>query len=395
MDYAGFRAALADEALPAAVVDLDAMRRNTELLLSAMGDRVTLRVASKSIRHVGLIRRLLAWGQGQFRGLMTFSANETAFLVGHGFDDLLLAYPVSRAGDASVLADLASRGVTLLVTVDHPDHLELLETAAAAANTRIAVCLDIDASWRPMGQHFGVRRSPLRTAEQALTLAHAVRAAPHLHLRAVLAYEAQIAGIREVNPTSRHLDPIRRFIKARSRPVVLDRRRTVIENLAAAGFPIEVVNGGGTGSIQFTAEDPSVTEVTAGSGFLCPHLFDGYANLDLSPAAFFALPVSRLSDTGFVTCAGGGYPASGSAGSDRLPIVHLPSGVRALNLEGFGEVQTPMTVGELELRIGDPVICRHAKSGELAERFAEFLMVEGGEIIAREPTYRGMGECFA
>ncbi|MCO4746512.1 MAG: alanine racemase [Proteobacteria bacterium] len=393
MNYPATQAILAEEALPVAWVDLDAMRSNLELLQTQMGNRVTLRVASKSVRHVGLLRRLLDWGGDRFQGLMTFTAAETCFLAEQGFDDLLLAYPISRASEAAALAKLAG-ATTIRVAVDSEEHVALLSHAAQAGGVQLRLCLDIDASWRTLGQHFGVRRSPVRSAEHAMRVAHCIAESPGVLLDSVLAYEAQIAGIREHNPTSRHLDPIRRFIKRRSKPMVLDRRAHVLAALREAGFDIALVNGGGTGSVRFTSGDPSVTEITAGSGFLCPHLFDGYADLPLLPAAFFALAVSRVSDEGFVTCAGGGFIASGSAGPDRLPIVHLPEGMAPLDLEGFGEVQTPLTLGKTALRVGDPVVCRHAKGGELAERFAEYLLVEDGVIVAREPTYRGMGQCF-
>ena len=47
-----------------------------------------------------------------------------------------------------------------------------------------------------------------------------------------------------------------------------------------------------------------------------------------------------------------------------------------------------------DLALGDPVICRHAKAGELAERFETYLLVRGNKIVGREPTYRGLGKAF-
>ena len=79
-------------------------------------------------------------------------------------------------------------------------------------------------------------------------------------------------------------------------------------------------NGGGTGSVAWSAEDPALTEVAAGSGFLDSHLFDGFRGLALEPAAFFALQVTRRPAPGLVTCQGGGFVASGAAGPDRLPL---------------------------------------------------------------------------
>jgi D-serine deaminase-like pyridoxal phosphate-dependent protein len=141
--------------------------------------------------------------------------------------------------------------------------------------------------------------------------------------------------------------------------------------------------------------EPWVTEVTAGSGFVCPHLFDYYEGNLLEPAAFFALEVCRIPEPGVVTCLGGGYIASGEPGWDRLPLPHRPEGLRYVSMEGAGEVQTPLRApAGTGLAVGDPVIFRHAKAGELAERFSEYLLLDGDSIAARVPTYRGRGWCF-
>jgi D-serine deaminase-like pyridoxal phosphate-dependent protein len=395
-DYEGWRRLLAEEELPAALVDLDAVDHNVAAILRALsGSSATVRVASKSLRHPWLLRYVLERGGPAFRGLMVFCAAEAELLVRHGFDDLLMGYPVARAADARRLANLAAGGAKLVATVDDEAHVDLLERAAAEAGSALEVCLDLDMSWRPLGGrlHLGVRRSPLRDPTAALRVARRVEAAPHLTLVAVLAYEAQVAGMPDETPGDRLLDPVRRAIKARSRPVVSSRRRAVVEALQAAGHAIALVNGGGTGSVAFTGRDPVVTEVTAGSGFVCSHLFDHYRGLRLEPALFVALPIVRRSDPDFVTAAFGGYLASGAVGSDRAPRVHAPPGLAPTGLEGWGEVQTPFQVSAEAptLAVGDPVIARPAKAGEPAERFAEYLLVRGERIEAREPTYRGLG----
>lgn len=396
--HAQWKALLDGIRLPTALVDLDALDANIDALRGGLGDSgVTLRVASKSVRHVGILRRIMERGGAPFRGLMTFSAYEATFLAEEGFDDFLMGYPVGRPDEAMEMARLAASGRSITAAVDAPEQCALLDEAALEVGATLKVCIDVDASWRPAGgaAHLGVRRSPVRTVEDALAVARAIEGAEGLKLSAVLAYEAQIAGMRGHNPTSRHLDPIRRFIRARSKPVVLDQRRAIVEALRATGADIEVVNGGGTGSLRFTSEDPSVTEVTAGSGFLCPHLFDHSEGLSLRPAAFFALSVVRASDPGFVTCAAGGYIASGGTDPDRAPIVHCPEGLETLGMEGWGEVQTPFKVqGASAPGLGDPVICRHAKAGELGERFHTLTLVRGDEIVAEEPTYRGQGHAF-
>jgi acetyl-CoA carboxylase biotin carboxyl carrier protein len=48
---------------------------------------------------------------------------------------------------------------------------------------------------------------------------------------------------------------------------------------------LEFVNGGGTGSVEATAADPAVTEITAGSGIFAGHLFNNYRSFSPAPAA--------------------------------------------------------------------------------------------------------------
>jgi D-serine deaminase-like pyridoxal phosphate-dependent protein len=157
---------------------------------------------------------------------------------------------------------------------------------------------------------------------------------------------------------------------------------------------VAIVNGGGTGSVHLTTREPVVTEITAGSGFYAPTLFDRYSSFSLTPAAMFAMPVVRRPSGGVATLLGGGYLASGAAGADRLPEPHLPGGLRLDAMEGAGEVQTPVIgAAAASLRVGDNVYLRHAKAGELCERFNSLYLLSGGEIVDEVPTYRGEGRC--
>jgi D-serine deaminase-like pyridoxal phosphate-dependent protein len=186
---------------------------------------------------------------------------------------------------------------------------------------------------------------------------------------------------------------VKRALKRRSRPSVERSRNDVVEALREAKLPPTIVNGGGTGSVGWSSAEGALTEITVGSGFLVGHLFDYYADLKLDPALFFALQAVRRPAPGMVTCHLGGYVASGAVGPDRLPLPWLPKGCRLLPMEGAGEVQTPLEV-PVDVPLGAPIFFRPAKSGELAERFNEYLLVRGDAIVERAPTYRGLGRAF-
>jgi D-serine deaminase-like pyridoxal phosphate-dependent protein len=235
----------------------------------------------------------------------------------------------------------------------------------------------------------GAKRSPLHAPGEVAALAREIARRPGLVLDGLMAYEGQIAGVGD-RPPGRPLRGLAlRAIQALSARELARRRAEIV----AALPPLRFVNGGGTGSIERTAAEPAVTESAAGSGLFGPVLFDIYRTFRPRPAAFFAAPVVRRPAPGVATVLGGGYPASGAAGADRLPVPALPAGLRLDRAEGAGEVQTPLH-GAAGLRVGDRVWFRHAKAGELCERFNEVHLIRGGELVASVPTYRGEGKAF-
>ena len=388
MTYDRYRSALGGRSLPKAVVDMDALAANIALVREAAAGK-PVRIASKSIRHLGLLREV-ARGLDSDR-IMAFSAREAAFLVREGFGDVMLAYPTANAEDVKLLAE-ANRSAVVSVAVDDLAHLSLLASAAIAAGTVIPCIIDVDVSWRTLGLHIGVRRSPLRTPAEVVSLAQRLRDTNGLSFGGVLAYEAHIAGLTDSNPFSSLINGAKYALKKAARTPLENQRQAIAEGLSSSGLTPPLFNGGGSGSLRWSSQEPWLTEVTAGSAFLTGHLFDYYRDIHFNPALYFALQVVRIPAPGFFTCHGGGYVASGEAGKDRLPQPMLPQGLKLIGLEGAGEVQTPL-VGTAALRVGDPVFFRHAKAGELAEHFTHYLQL-AGEKVEETPTYRGLGHAF-
>ena len=386
---------------PFALVDLDALRANADDLERRAAGK-PIRLASKSLRCRALQEQVLA--RAGFRGTLAFTLPEALWLASHGTEDILVAYPTA---DAPALRALGERpraaAERITVMVDSAEQLEPLQRAIGPSGpAAVRVCIDIDAGWRTLGgrMRVGVKRSPTHTPEQAAELARAIVAQERLALVGVMMYEAQIAGLGD-RPPGR---PLRAraigVLQALSARELAGRRAAVVEAVAevlqsTGRPPLELVNGGGTGSLQGTSAEAAVTEVTAGSGLYGPGLFDAYSAFKPRPAAMFALPVVRRPGRGVVTALGGGYPASGPADAARLPQPHLPSGLRLDGQEGAGEVQTPLIGGAADaLAIGDRVYMRHAKAGELCERFSSLHLLQGEEIVDEVPTYRGEGGCF-
>lgn len=383
--------------LPAAFVDLDALEANVDRLVAPVrAAHKRLRIASKSVRCPALMRRIADRAGDTTIGYMTASAAETAFYAAEGVRDLVLAYPVAQSADAAHLAR-ANRSARAAAVVDDVAHLAPLSAAAREAGTTIPVVIDVDMSWRPVGDaiHVGVRRSPLREPAAIVALARRISDTPYLRFHGLQGYEAQIAGLPDRPLARSWSSPLVRALKRGSRPAVADLRARVVAALVAANLAPAIVNGGGTGSVAWSSTDTVLTEITVGSGFLAAHLFDRYAGLSLEPALAFALAVTRRASPTVVTCFGGGWIASGPGAPDRLPRPVFPPGGALLAAEGAGEVQTPVEFANgYTPVVGDAIVFRPAKSGELAEHVNEYSLVRDGRLVERVPTYRGLGHAF-
>ena len=375
-------AATADLDPPLVALDLAALDANaTDLVRRAGGKPV--RVASKSVRCRFVLERVLA--RGGFGGVMAYSLREALWLVEHGVTDVLVGYPTADRGALGSLAQSPAALSAITVMVDGTEQLDLITTATGGATVR--VCLDVDASLRIGRLHLGVRRSPLRTPADAAEVAGE---ALHrgLDVVGVMFYEAQIAGLPDTSTAVR-------LVKRRSAAELASRRGEVVTAVAkVTGKPLEIVNAGGTGSLEISSADASVTEVTAGSGLYVPTLFDRYDAFTARPAMFFALPVVRRPAPDIATLLGGGYIASGPAGKTRVPKP-VAAGLELLGTEGAGEVQTPVRGATASaLHVGDRVWFRHAKAGELCERFDTVHLVSDATRVDSVPTYRGEGRSF-
>ncbi len=392
-DYSYYRSAFAGHTFPLAYVDVDLLDHNIRDVIARAGDK-RVRVASKSVRSVALLRRILS-ASSAISGVMCFTAREAAFLAGLGFDDLLIGYPTWHADDLDAIARATAGGAAITLMVDSLAHIERAEHAARRVGILLPLCLDIDLSLDVPGLHFGVWRSPMRTPEQARSVIERIVRSRHVWLDGIMGYEAQIAGVGDSVAGQPFKNALVRTLKRRSAREAARRRAAVVKLARECGADVRFVNGGGTGSIATTGREAVVTEITVGSAFYSPALFDSYRDFRYLPAAGFAVEIVRKPAPGIFTCLGGGYVASGAAGKDKLPQPYQPQGARLDPLEAAGEVQTPIHYdGPERLEPGDPIFLRHAKAGELCERFTHLLLVHDGHVTSRETTYRGDGQSF-
>ena len=376
---------------PTYVVDLDAFDTNAADLVRRAGGK-PVRVATKSLRVPALVERAAA--APGFAGLLAYSLREALWLCEQGVsDDIVMGYPsVDRVALARLAtSDAALAAITLMV--DDVRQLDLLDSVRPdGAPVRLAV--DVDAGLHLGPAHLGPKRSPLGDAADVVELAQEIQRRDGLRLVGVMTYEGQVAGVPDEVPRHRFRSAAVRSVEKASVAQLADRRAEVASALHEVAA-LEFWNAGGSGSLETSAADPAVTELTAGSGLLVPGLFDHYRSFRPLPAAYFGVPVVRRPSGHVATVAGGGLVASGPAGHDRLPVPWAPPGLHLTSFEGAGEVQTPLGgPGASALLVGELVWFRHAKSGEVAEHVLEAHLLRGNEIVETVPTYRGTGHAW-
>ncbi|MFC4225019.1 amino acid deaminase/aldolase [Lysinibacter cavernae] len=390
--WAEIELATANLDTPTVILSAEALLHNArDMARRASG--TTIRVASKSLRVRGAIEQVLTLPG--YAGVLAFTLPEALWLA-ETVEDVVVGYPTANRNALRRLATDERLAGRVTIMVDAVEQLELVNSVLPASQRNtIRVCLDFDASWQaPVLGHLGVRRSPLHTPAALQDLARRVIAEPGFELVGVLSYEAQIAGVGS-RPVGKPVEgAINRWMQRNSFAELSERRAEAIA-LVRAEQALEFVNGGGTGSLEVTSADPSITEIAAGSGLFGPHLFDNYDNFTPAPAVAFGLNIVRkpLPDT--VTLLGGGWIASGPAGDDRLPQVAWPKGLSYLAREGAGEVQTPLAGDAARsLAVGDRVWLRHTKAGEIAEHANDIHILSNGELRGSIPSYRGEGYAF-
>ncbi len=376
---------------PFACIDLNALDLNIAYVNNACGSK-GVRIATKSIRSMQLLHYIHSRLKNP-AGFMTFDLNETARLLDEGFTDLLVGYPqLETLPMEQIIAHLRNgRQVTFMI--DSFEQWSWLDSIGAEHSIVFDVCIDLNVSSDFKVIYFGTKRSPLTSTLQVVELLTKARTLTNTKVTGIMGYEAQIAGIPDT-PVEQWQKKVIKQLKIRSQQHISSFRKEAVNLIKKTYSDVRFVNGGGSGSIAFTSEQQEVTEITVGSAFYFPALFSRYENLPLQPSTAFGLRVTRKPEDKIIVCHGGGYIASGACGTDKNPVPFWPENLTYLKNEGAGEVQTPLKDSNGTLQIGDTVYFRHAKAGELCERFPVLHARRGTTYEGPYTTYRGEGDCF-
>lgn len=386
--YQRYKNALKDCRYPVAFLDMNFFDENIDSISQRAGDK-KIRIATKSVRSVEVLKYLKEKLGEKFNGYMCYSAEEALWLSSKGLDNLLVAYPSTDIESLSKISLMKERNIILMI--DSFEHVEFLENLSGEFD----VCIDVDLSFYLPGLNFGVFRSPLRKVQNVKELTKKIIHSKNLNLVGLMGYEAQVAGVTDSESGRGLMNFIIKVLKRISITKIEQLRKELVQAVKDAGGNLSFVNGGGTGSLESTREEDVVTEIAVGSGFYSPTLFDSYENFQHQPAMAYGLSVVRRPGEGIFTCFSGGYVASGGLGKDKIPTPYLPLGCKLNSNEMAGEVQTPVFYrGDEKLDIGSPIFFRHSKAGELCERFQDIKLIRDGKLEESIKTYRGEGQCF-
>ena len=233
---------------PALVVDLDAMDRNIERMADfARKHRVRWRPHAKMHKSAEIALQLQRAGA---QGVCVQKVSEAEALAAGGVEDITITNQVIAMPKlhrvARLAAQLAARGGRLGVAVDHIDGIKRLAEAMMqyGSDAGIDVLVEIDV---------GQGRCGVPPGEAAVPLALAVSRSPRL----------RFAGLQAYHGRAQHLASSvgrRETIAAAVRAA--DHTRQLIE---AAGLPVPLVTGSGTGTLVHEAASGVFGELQAGS----------------------------------------------------------------------------------------------------------------------------------
>jgi D-serine deaminase-like pyridoxal phosphate-dependent protein len=227
---------------PAMLVDVAAMEQNiAQLMTQLRAHGVRVRPHLKTVKSPELARLLMAAGA---QGGCVAKLSEAEVLAGAGIEDLLITTELYGETKLRRLVALLERHPQIKLVVDSAAGASAVHQALSAAARPVDVLIDLD-----VGQH----RCGVPPGAPALALAQHVATLSQLRLIGVQGYEGHLQQVPDRSERERRCHEAMRELT------------DTAERLKAAGYRIEVVTTGGTGTAEFCASYPGVTEVQPGS----------------------------------------------------------------------------------------------------------------------------------
>jgi D-serine deaminase-like pyridoxal phosphate-dependent protein len=312
---------------PALLVDLDAMQRNMDRMAATFrAAGVGWRPHTKAIKVPQLAHKLL--DAGAF-GITCAKVSEAEVMAAAGIRDILIANQVVGEKKIErlmrVLAD-----ADVIVAVDNPDNVRALDAAAVAHGRRLRVVIEVD---------IGMHRAGVQPGAETVELARLIDSCQGLHFAGVFGWEATAIHIADPEEKRREIE--------RAVGLLVE----TAEQCRAAGLAVEIVSCGGTGTYQYTARLPGVTELQAGGGIFCDMVYRHEMHIDHEFAmTILATVTSRPVPTRIICDAGKKTMSSDAA----VPCPLIDPPVRSVRLSAEHTV-IELAEPDTTLRVGDKI----------------------------------------
>ena len=266
---------------PALLVDLDVMEANINRIASTCAaNGVSWRPHVKGQKTAEIVRKELAAGA---IGITCAKLSEAEAMAAAGFRDILIANQVVGAIKVRRLVDLLDRAEPI-VAVDSVENVMELGVAASARGRRLKVVVEVN---------IGMNRAGVAPGTAAAALAGVISAQAGLQFIGLMGWESHTVTIA---------DPVEKEC------LIVEAIGQLVASAVAcrsAGFPVEIVSCGGTGTFPTCARQHGITEVQVGGGILSDMHYRNHYHVDFPCAlSLLATVTSRPTATRIVLDAG-------------------------------------------------------------------------------------------
>jgi D-serine deaminase-like pyridoxal phosphate-dependent protein len=223
---------------PALLVDSGLLQQNLSRMATlARAHNKRLRPHFKAHKCLEVARRQIEAGAA---GICAATDREAQVLVRGGIRNVLLTSPIADRLKARRVAALAQEDPGFTVVVDHPDQVDMYESAASS-NLNVIVDLDV-------GDH----RTGIQPGKPALDLTQVIINSRHLRFAGLQGYSVRASHAEFENRAQVSADSLQ----------ALEETRALIDS---AGIPVPLTTGASTATALVDAETTALDELQAGS----------------------------------------------------------------------------------------------------------------------------------
>lgn len=350
---------------PTLLIDLPKLDHNIEKMAAFVDNAgVSLRPHMKTHKCPIISQRQIAAGA---IGVTCQKLGEAEAAAKSGISDILITNQIVGQRKIDRLVKLA-KGADVKVLVDSHQNVIELNQAARETGIKLGVLVEVDV---------GMERCGVQSGEQALRLAEFVHNQKSLEFMGLEGYEGHACMIPSFKEReARTLEAMKLLVDTK-------------ELVEAAGFEVEIVTGGSTGTYMITGRYPGVTEIEAGSYATMDKKYASVERVDFEPALTILVTVISRPKEGVAIIDAGLKAMSVDFGTPK--VISCEGAVLDKNLsEEHGKLL--LTDDANSLHVGDKVELIPTHGCTTINLHNQFVVTRGDEVQAVWGI-EGRGKC--